>query len=210
VTWAAVLFDLDGTLIDTEAIALAAGLDAFAALGFPPDAGLLHRLVGKDHRSGEAILRAALPGLDIAAFDAAWTAAAARRRAAGVPQKPGAAALLAALVLPWGIVTSSQAPVARAKIAAAGLSLPPVLVTFDDVARPKPAPDPYLLAATRLAVDPVRCLVFEDSDTGAQAAALAGMTVVQVPDLLPTTGVFAAHVAADLAAGARWAGLAAA
>ncbi|MBA4349649.1 MAG: HAD family phosphatase, partial [Rhodobacter sp.] len=76
-----------------------------------------------------------------------------------------------------------------------------------DVSEPKPAPEPYLLAAARLGVDPTRCLVFEDSDVGAEAAHRAGCTVVQVPDVAPTEGRFARHLAADLLAGARAAGI---
>ena len=81
------------------------------------------------------------------------------------------------------------------------------IVTFDDVTAPKPAPAPYLLAAERLHVDPTRCLVFEDSDVGAEAAHRAGCIVVQVPDVQRTDGRFARHLADDLWSGARLAGL---
>ena len=65
-----------------------------------------------------------------------------------------------------------------------------MVCTSSDVARPKPAPDVYLLAARRLGVDPAQCLVLEDSPTGVRAALAAGMTPVQVPDLLaPDDGV---------------------
>ncbi len=81
------------------------------------------------------------------------------------------------------------------------------MITLDDVARPKPAPEPYLLAAERLGLPPARCLVFEDSETGAEAAHRAGCVVVQVPDVVPSEGRWAHHLAADLVAGARAAGL---
>ncbi len=81
------------------------------------------------------------------------------------------------------------------------------MVTVDDVARAKPAPDPFLLAARLLGVDPQRCLAFEDSEPGAEAAFAAGMTVVQVPDIVPASGRFAHLVAPDLMAGARAIGL---
>ena len=72
---------------------------------------------------------------------------------------------------------------------------------------PKPHPEPYLLAASLLNVDPARCLVFEDSEAGAQAAHRAGMVVVQVPDVVPSDGKWAHHLAGDLLEGARLAGL---
>ena len=81
------------------------------------------------------------------------------------------------------------------------------LITLDDVTRAKPAPDPYLLAAKWLGVAPARCLVFEDSEVGAEAAHSAGMRVVQVPDLVVSQGRFAHHLADDLISGARAAGL---
>ena len=82
-----------------------------------------------------------------------------------------------------------------------------MVVTVDDVVRAKPDPEPYLLAARTLGVDATRCLVFEDSEAGAEAAHRAGCTVVHVPDMVPSSGRWAHHVAADLMAGARLAGL---
>ena len=75
------------------------------------------------------------------------------------------------------IATSCALPLARARLAAAGLAAPAVLVTADQVARGKPAPDPYLLAAERLGVDPADCLVLEDAPAGVAAGRAAGMTV---------------------------------
>jgi len=70
-----------------------------------------------------------------------------------------------------------------------------------------PAPDPFLEAARRLSLAPGRCIAFEDSDTGAAAARAAGMVVVQVPDMVPSTGPHAHHLADSLMDGARLAGL---
>lgn len=80
----------------------------------------------------------------------------------------------------WGIVTSADARLADRLIAAAGLAAPPVLVTGDDVARNKPAPDGYVLAAERLGCDPQRSLAIEDTEAGIAAARAAGMDVVAV------------------------------
>lgn len=206
----AVLFDLDGTLIDTEALALRSNARVFAALGHPVDADFLHQLIGKDAPSSAAIIHAAMPDLDLAALEQALQAAFYQDIAAeGLALKPGAAALLAALTVPAALVTSSGRLGAERKLAAAGLSQAfRVVVTLDDVGAAKPAPEPYLLAAAQLGVDPSRCLVFEDSEIGAEAAYRAGCRVVQVPDLLPASGQWAHLVAPDLLEGARLAGLA--
>ena len=203
----AVIFDLDGTLLDTEAITHAAAVQAFATCGIDVDPAFLLRLVGVDDMTGAGRIRAAYPALDLVAFEREWRVASIRGLAGGVALKPGVTALLAAIALPRAIATSSTRVQALRKFAACALPHFAHVVTVDDVARAKPAPDPYLLAAARLGVDPARCLAFEDSETGAQSAHAAGMTVVQIPDLVPASGQFAHHVAADILAGARAAGL---
>jgi sugar-phosphatase len=75
------------------------------------------------------------------------------------------------------IVTSCTVRLARARLAAAGLPEPAVLVTSDLTARGKPAPDPYLLGAERMAVDPADCIVLEDAPAGIAAGRAAGMAV---------------------------------
>jgi sugar-phosphatase len=93
----------------------------------------------------------------------------------------GAAAFLAALPADrWAIVTSAPRPLALRRLAAAGLPTPPVLVTAEDVARGKPAPDCFLLAAERLGQRIEDCLVFEDAPAGIQAAEAAGAAVAVV------------------------------
>lgn len=204
----AVFFDLDGTLIDTESLALTSGLAAFAACGHEVDDAFMHGLVGKAEPMTAAIIRAALPALDLAAFNAHWRQGFAAAMEGGLPLKPGATELLPLITQPMALVTSSGRAGAHHKLGLAGLA-PHFreVITFEDVTHPKPAPEPYLLAAARLGVSPARCLVFEDSDIGAEAAHRAGCTVIQIPDVAPTSGTFAAHVAADLMAGARLAGL---
>lgn len=204
----AVFFDLDGTLVDTESLAVTTGLRAFAEVGHPVEAGFLHGLVGIAEPQAARMIRAALPGLDLEAFQAVWRRGFDAALAEGLPLKPGAAQLLGQIAHPIALVTSTGRAAAHRKLGLAGIAHHfRTLVTFDDVLQPKPAPEPYLLAAERLDVDPARCLVFEDSDVGAEAAHRAGCVVVQVPDVTPTDGRFARHVAADLLAGARAAGL---
>jgi beta-phosphoglucomutase-like phosphatase (HAD superfamily) len=204
----ALLFDLDGTLIDTESIALAAGLAAFAAHGHPVDEAFMHGLVGKDEPSSRQLIRAAMPHVDLDSVDRHWRDGFAAGVDRGLTLKPGVAELLATVRQPMAIVTSSGRSGAHRKLGIAGIAQAFAhVVTLDDVSAPKPAPDPYLLAASLFGVAPERCLVFEDSETGAEAGHRAGCTVVQVPDMVPSQGRWAHHLAPDLLTGARMAGL---
>ena len=204
----ALLFDLDGTLIDTESIALATGCAAFAAAGHDVDLAFMHQLVGRDEPTAASIIRAALPKADLDAINRNWREAFAAGIDMGLPLKPGAAELLALARQPLAIVTSTGREGAHRKLGIAGIAASFAhVVTLDDVTAPKPAPDPYLLAASLFGFAPERCLVFEDSETGAEAAHRAGCVVVQVPDVVPSEGRWARYLAPDLLTGARMAGL---
>ncbi len=204
----AVLFDLDGTLVDTESVALHTGMAAFASLGHNVSTAFMHALVGKDQATASVIIAQILPGIDIDALNDAWRAAFTASIARELRLKPGVLALLSAITLPMAIVTSSGRTEALAKTQKAGLTAHfQTIVSVNDVTHAKPHPEPFLLAAARLNVAPTRCLVFEDSDTGAEAAHRAGCTVVQIPDMQPSTGPFAHHLAPDLLTGAAMAGL---
>lgn len=212
-TYAAVIFDLDGTLVDTESVALRGGMAALHALGYQGDVALFHSLVGVDDVTGAAVLRARF-GADfpVDRIGALWDRECDRLMATeGLPVKPGVVALLDRLDtmgLPRAIATSGRRDRSRAKLALAGLATRfDRMVTFDDVTHPKPHPEPYLRAAALLGVAATDCLVFEDSDPGAEAARRAGCTVVQVPDIASGHGRFAHHLAADILTGAALAGL---
>lgn len=165
----AVIFDMDGTLIDsTPAVqrawrtwAVEHGLTAEQLAGHHgmPSARVVAKLL-PDHQHESAIER--INALEIDDVH-------------DIVVLPGAADALAALRSARNaIATSCTMPLARARIAAAELAAPPVLVTADQVEHGKPAPDPFLLAADRLGVDPRRCLVVEDAPAGLTAAAAAG------------------------------------
>jgi len=96
---------------------------------------------------------------------------------------PGAVELLSQLPPGrWAIVTSASARLAEARWRSAGIPIPPNVVTADDVTEGKPNPLPYLTAAAKLAIDPRRAIIFEDSVAGSTAAHAAGSTVVAVGD----------------------------
>lgn len=205
----ALFFDLDGTLIDTESLAITSGMAAFAGAGFPVDEGFLHSLIGTDEPTAATRILLHLPEVDLAAVNSRWSAGFKALVDLGLVLKPGVRDLLDQLShLPRALVTSSGRVAAHHKLGLVGLAGDfAAVVTLDDVTRAKPAPDPYLLAAEMLGVAPARCLVFEDSEPGAEAAHRAGCTVVQIPDITPASGRWAHHIAPDLIAGARLAGL---
>ncbi|MDQ1072061.1 HAD family hydrolase [Streptomyces canus] len=96
----------------------------------------------------------------------------------GVLLLPGTRAFLDALPADrWAVVTSATRRLAEARLEAVGI-LPKTLVAADDVTRGKPDPEPYLLAARELGIDPARCVVFEDAPAGLRAGRAAGMTTV--------------------------------
>lgn len=208
----AIIFDLDGTLLDSEAAAMRAGTLAFQDLGVTVDEAFMHGMIGKDYATGARIIKARFGDLDTDRLNTQWMAHSKRLRARdGVALKPGAVELLAHLMdsgLPMALATSSHHQSAHDKLRMSDLARYfPTVVTRDSVQNGKPAPDPYLLAAKLLGLAPADCLAFEDSDTGAAAAYAAGMQVVQIPDILPTQGRHAHHVADSLLTGARAMGL---
>ncbi|WP_164870923.1 HAD family hydrolase [Mesobaculum littorinae] len=211
---AAVIFDLDGLLLDTERLALEAGAEAMAELGHPLGQAFLLTLVGADAQANAARINAHLgTDYDAARITSAWNAALDRRTAvAGVPVKPGAPGFLADLArrgLPFAVATNSHTANAESKIERSALAgQVPVLVGVDQVRAGKPAPDVYLEAARRLGVAPRDAVAFEDSDLGARAARTAGLFVVQIPDATRPSPGLAHMVAETLGDGARAVGLA--
>ncbi|MFH9422116.1 HAD family hydrolase [Streptomyces sp. NPDC017529] len=116
--------------------------------------------------------------------------------AGGVVALPGTLALLAQVPAErWAVVTSATRRLAEARLAEAGIH-PKTLIAADDITRGKPDPEPFLLAARRLGVDPARCVVFEDAPAGLASGRAAGMTTVAL-----TTTHRAAELAADVLVG---------
>ena len=112
----------------------------------------------------------------------------------GLVATPGARGLLAGLPPDrWAIVTSGSRPVATLRLRTAGLPVPEVFVTGEEVRRGKPDPEPYLTGATRLNLFPADCVVVEDAPAGVDAGLAAGMTVLAVGTTHPLVRLGAAH-----------------
>lgn len=175
-TFAAFLFDMDGTLVDSIAVANRIWTRWAHRHGIDPDA-VLRTMHGV--RGVETIQRH-LPHGDIER-EAALLTQAEMEDMDGVLELAGAAAFLRSLPPHlWAVVTSAPRALALARLERAGIPAPPLLVAAEDVTRGKPAPDCFLLAARRLGVEPGHCLVWEDAPAGIAAAEAAGATVIVV------------------------------
>jgi sugar-phosphatase len=177
VTVAGVLCDMDGTLVDSNALvdrmwttfADELGLEPAEVLDFAhgrPSRATISRYVDTDAAAAQWAER--IYSMESTDFD-------------GVVEIPGALAFTRSLPAHrWAVVTSALAGPARARLAATGIEVPPVLIGADDVERGKPDPEGYAGAARRLGLPPSDCVVFEDTDAGIEAGRAAGCTVVVV------------------------------
>lgn len=181
-SYAAVLWDLDGTIVDTEPLWMAAEHELAARYGKTwTEEDALHLVGNSLIVSGEYIrnrLQIDLTPEQIVDHLVERLAAALRDH---IEWRPGARELieaLDALGVPQALVTMSYTAIAEPIAAALPFG---AVVTGDTVDRPKPHPDPYLLAAKKLGVDASDCLAIEDSKTGAASASAAGCDVLVVP-----------------------------
>lgn len=203
---AAVVFDMDGLLFDTEALWQEGLLAAAAEAGLPIPDEIYDKSIGVRRSQCGDLFRAHF-GQDFGFedFHASWRRCfwqVAERRPA---LKPGVLELLDLLdqiALPRAIATSSSGASVERHLAAHRLTGRfDHIVCRGDYEKGKPAPDPFLKAAKRLGVDPRLCLALEDSHIGVRSAAAAGMMTVMVPDLMAPTDdlrALCASVARDL------------
>jgi len=180
-TCKAVLFDMDGTLVDSTTVVERAWAMWAARHGIPLDAVLSfshgrttidtleHFLPGRDHSHDLIELRS---------YEETQTE--------GILAVPGAAQIVRTVQnRPWALVTSAWRALAEARIIGAGLPLPGVIVPADEIRSGKPNPEGFLRAAELLGIAPEECLVFEDTRPGVEAGLNAGMQVVGLLTTLP-------------------------
>ena len=208
----AVIFDMDGLMVNTEPLSRHAWDQVLGRYGRRLDDTTHNRMVGRrTPESAQLVVEAydlpvpasALVVEKSRVWETIW------RR--GVPPMPGLDRLHQALTqrgLPWAVATSSPRAYAEHILQELGLDPPcQALAAGDEVARGKPEPDIYLLAAERLGIAAKNCLALEDSLPGGRAAQAAGMTLVAVPGVAATVDDFGfaeyvfpslEHVAANL------------
>ncbi|WP_377268303.1 HAD-IA family hydrolase [Peterkaempfera sp. SMS 1(5)a] len=189
----ALLLDMDGTLVDSTSSVVRCWTTWMTEYGLT--AADFARIFTHGRTAAE-IIQDVLPAERLA--DGGLAAALHRIEeleltdTEGTVALPGVAALLGSLPADrWAVVTSATRALAEMRLKAAGLSAP-LLVAADDVTLGKPDPEPFLLAAVRLGVDPARCVVVEDAPAGLAAARAAGMRSIAV-----TTTHTAAQLTAD-------------
>ncbi|MCS6760020.1 MAG: HAD family phosphatase [Candidatus Devosia euplotis] len=185
----AAIFDMDGTLLDTESVFRSIVFEVCDELGFPMTDDVHLSMVGSSHeRTNQLLVEAYGVAFPYALFDQRCRVIMGERSHDGVPVKPGARELVRELRergIPTAVATSSRKPHAHTHLGATGLlDLFDTIVTRDDVTYPKPHPEPFLTAARRLGIEPLHCLALEDSHSGVLAAHAAGMQTVMVPDLI--------------------------
>jgi mannitol-1-/sugar-/sorbitol-6-phosphatase len=171
---AALLFDLDGVLIDSTPVVARVWRGWAIERGFDPEDVVAHA----QGRPSLATVRHYLPNADHDAENREVE----RREIAdleGIVPLPGALDLLRSLPENrWTIVTSGTRPLAEVRLKAAGLPLPGKMITANDITHGKPHPEPYLKAATMLGFPPSGCLIFEDVPAGIRSGKAAGGRVV--------------------------------
>jgi HAD superfamily hydrolase (TIGR01509 family) len=181
---------MDGLILDTEPLYRAAWQQAAIGLGYVLSETAYSRMIGRKTQDGEHVMFDEFgPEFPIDAFRERYREFESKFQKSPLPKKRGLDQLLDLLDsrrVSKAVATSTQRKVAVSELFATGLlNRFDVVATGDDVANGKPAPDLFLLAAERLGIDPVRCLVLEDAEAGVIAAHRAGMQVYMVPDLQP-------------------------
>ena len=186
-----VIFDMDGTMFDTERMWATFWEPALAALGLPYREGLAEAARGTAGETTRNVVRQFYgPDCDAEAIvDRLHRVADEVFFSAPVPKKPGLDALLAWLKarhIPMAVASSSREAMIRHNLDVWGLTQDfTAIVSGQHVAHSKPDPEIFLLTARKLGVKPARCLVLEDSYNGVRAGAAGGFVTVMVPDLVP-------------------------
>lgn len=195
----AVVFDMDGLILDTERLASRCWCQAAAAVGVAFDPALLHSMIGRNARDSRRLMLEhygadypidALMSESRKVFDTI-------SRNEGIAIKAGVNALLDwldSVPIPRVVATSTRRERALVHLQRCDLLARfDGLVGGDEVAHGKPAPEIFLLAASRIDADPAECVVLEDSEPGVRGAIAAGMIPIMVPDLATPSAELLAH-----------------
>ncbi|MBE2219996.1 MAG: HAD family phosphatase [Anaerolineae bacterium] len=191
----AIIFDMDGLMVDSEPLSRNAWNQVLQAHGFQMTDAVNIQIIGHrtDHSAEFILSQYPLP-MTAAELAKQKTDVFHQIRAQGIPAMPGLMALQAIIKergIAWAVATSSPRDHAEIILAQLGLTADcHAIAAGNEVTHSKPAPDIYLLAAARLGIDPATCLALEDSEPGCQAASAAGMKVIAIPNGETKTAVF--------------------
>lgn len=186
----AVIFDMDGLLLDSERIAFDAFKFACNRLNLGDQSKVFMKCVGTNQLAGEKVLYQEFRAIaNVTEFIKVWDDRYLEQTSkVPIPLKPGVTALLDRLTelkIPVAVATSTKTPRAKAKLAFSGiLSYFSVVAGGDQVEQSKPSPEIYWHAAQLLGVPDSKCMVLEDSENGVKSGIAAGMFVIQIPDLV--------------------------
>jgi len=192
----AVIFDMDGLLLDSEKISFSTFKEALKVFNIEKKSDLFYTMIGKDAISCKNILKEGLSDkVDHDEFGKVWSDLYKKETTLKpIPIKDGVITLLnhlKDLKVTIAVATSTDTNMAKEKLKNAGLlEYFTMVVGGDQIKRGKPNPDIYLHVANKLSVNPKKCLALEDSENGVKSAASAGMTVIQIPDIIqPSNGL---------------------
>ncbi len=188
--FAAAIFDMDGLLLDSERLALKTFQTTCSHFELGDLTDLFTQCIGTNSKLGESILKTGLNGVvDYRDFSSTWDKHyKSVTEKTPIPLKDGVKELLQyiqSLEVPMAVATSTATGHAETKLRFSGiLDYFDFIIGGDQVTQSKPDPEIYLKAASRLNTSPSKCIAFEDSTNGVKAAVAAGMTIIQIPDLV--------------------------
>ena len=191
----AIIFDMDGLMVDTEPLSRRSWEMVLESFGHKLDDSTYNRMIGLRIDKSSAIIQQAFPmPLTTTELITQKVAYMEEICAEGIPTMPGLMELQAEIAqrqIPWAVATSSHRQHAINTLQQLGLRQScHAVVAGDEAPQGKPAPDIYLMAAERLGIAPQNCIALEDSAPGCQAAAMAGMVTIAIPNGATHTASF--------------------